>query len=507
MSDPNPGQEPLPVIPVNDLGQFTAEPLTPEPVTPERKGHPIIAWIVIGLCVAVILRQQFLPAQAEQKDESISLITMKMQAKYLVGSSALLGKQAALAGQARSLNTGPIDQRLRAIVVEGDLSGPKAALDALKDLQNRIARNHQNPTATQIKLIGVLRRLYQDYANDKWDAPSLTAEERTFLRRELDWFGELALAPSGGPNAEARGAVLRPAYRTVFTYLGVFGLAALVGLGGLTGLIIFLVLFFRGRLQRGVHCGSFHGGVYAEAFALWLAMFIGLSYSVRYIPKAWLPEGDARFAATIFLECLTLCAVFWPVLRGVPWRQVRWEVGLNAGRRPTLEPFIGLAGNAMAIPLLALGVLLTFLLILLRNHLHATGSPADNFNPSDLPSHPIVKELSRGNWKEYLELFVLASIVAPIVEETMFRGVLYRHLREATCNMSYALSVFLSACVVSFVFAVIHPQGFLGVPPLMALAFVFCLLREWRGTLVPGMVAHGVNNGVVLLISIIAMAD
>src|SRR5205807_394612 len=249
--------EPLPVIPADDLGQFTAEPLTPQPAILERKGHPIIAWIVICLCVAFILRQQFLPAaQGEQQDETISLINMKMQAKYLVGCGALLGKNAAFAGQAKNLNTGPIDQRLRAIVLEGELSGPKAALDALKDLQNRIASNQQNPTATQIKLMGVLRRLYEDYANDKWDAPTLTVEERTFLRRELDWFGELALAPSGGPNAEARAAVLRPAYRTVFAYAGGLGLAVIVGLGGLVGLSIFLVLLFRGRLQRGVYCGS-----------------------------------------------------------------------------------------------------------------------------------------------------------------------------------------------------------------------------------------------------------
>jgi membrane protease YdiL (CAAX protease family) len=45
------------------------------------------------------------------------------------------------------------------------------------------------------------------------------------------------------------------------------------------------------------------------------------------------------------------------------------------------------------------------------------------------------------------------------------------------------------------------------MPPLMALAFMFSLLREWRGTLIPGMVAHGVNNGLVLLFSLTAMGN
>jgi hypothetical protein len=276
MPDANSDPDPLPVLPAGDLGQFTAEPLTPQPVIPERKGHPVIAWIVICLCIGIVLAPRFLPAaQEEQKDETVSLVTIKMQAKYLVGLTTFLGKNSAFAGQAKALNTGPIDQRLRAIVLEAELSGPKAALDALKELQDKIASNHQTPTKTQLKVMDTLRRLYQDYANDKWDAPSLTADERAFLRQELDWFGELALTPSAGSNQEARAAVLRPARRTVLLYFGMFGLAALVGLGGLTGLIIFLVLLIRGRLQRGVYCGSFHGAVYAESFCLWVLLFLG----------------------------------------------------------------------------------------------------------------------------------------------------------------------------------------------------------------------------------------
>jgi hypothetical protein len=41
----------------------------------------------------------------------------------------------------------------------------------------------------------------------------------------------------------------------------------------------------------------------------------------------------------------------------------------------------------------------------------------------------------------------------------------------------------------------------------MALAFTFTLIREWRGTLVPAMIAHGINNGAVTLLLIIALGD
>ena len=82
----------------------------------------------------------------------------------------------------------------------------------------------------------------------------------------------------------------------------------------------------------------------------------------------------------------------------------------------------------------------------------------------------------------------------------MFRGVLYRHLREMSDRLGFTLSVILSALIVSFVFAVIHPQGLLGVPVLMGLALAFNLAREWRGTLIPAMIAHGINNGAVTLL-------
>jgi len=89
----------------------------------------------------------------------------------------------------------------------------------------------------------------------------------------------------------------------------------------------------------------------------------------------------------------------------------------------------------------------------------------------------------------------------------MFRGVLYRHLREASSRLGYFWSVMLSATVAGFVFAAIHPQGLIAIPALMAIAFGLTLVREWRGTLIPGMVTHGVHNGILLLIALLMLGD
>jgi membrane protease YdiL (CAAX protease family) len=92
----------------------------------------------------------------------------------------------------------------------------------------------------------------------------------------------------------------------------------------------------------------------------------------------------------------------------------------------------------------------------------------------------------------------VASIAAPIIEETMFRGVLYRQLRQVTSRWGFVPSFLLSMVVVSFVFAVIHPQGLLAVPALMMIAFGLTLAREWRVSLLPGMVQHGIHNACII---------
>ncbi|TMQ33512.1 MAG: hypothetical protein E6K70_12705 [Planctomycetota bacterium] len=435
MADPNDYSEALTVLP--------AWPLDAVPAVPERrKGQPVIAWIVIFLCCAFILATHYLPDLKNKnlQEGGPTSTVVELQARYLVGAGELLNARPAMYAQAKALDTGPVEQRLRFIVVAGELVGPDEALQRIKGLRQRLRDNGVELTPKQDELLQALDGLYQDYAHKKFDGPSLTAKERALLRDELGWWGELALTPAGGSDKEARGAVLWPAYRTVFVVLGLFLGVGLIGFLGLVLLIIFLVFLFGGKLHLGVQCGSAHGGVYAETFALWMVLFLLINYGVGWFVARWFPLGQWRYLASGVLELFSLAALGWPVLRGIPWRQVRSEVGLTAGRKPALEPVIGLAGNAMSIPLLGAGLILTMILMAVQAHLQRTGDPGNEFSPQDLPSHPIIHEIATSGWFERLQLLFLASGVAPIVEETMFRGVLYRHLREGTCKAPYFVS-------------------------------------------------------------------
>jgi membrane protease YdiL (CAAX protease family) len=85
----------------------------------------------------------------------------------------------------------------------------------------------------------------------------------------------------------------------------------------------------------------------------------------------------------------------------------------------------------------------------------------------------------------------------------MFRGVLYRYLREFSRRFGLILSLMFSMLVSSFLFAAIHPQGLSFIPVLGALAVAFCIGREWRGSLVAPMFAHGLSNGVVMTFNVV----
>jgi membrane protease YdiL (CAAX protease family) len=244
-----------------------------------------------------------------------------------------------------------------------------------------------------------------------------------------------------------------------------------------------------------------HGGVYAETFALWMFLFGVLGLLVPLTENLPVPWIVWQAGAML----LSLLALGWPVLRGIPWRQVRQDIGWTLGRQPLLEPALGVGTYLASLPILGVGVVIMLVLVFAERA--AAGDGGDGTAPVSRAAHPIVQYLATGDWWQRLEVLFLAAVLAPVIEETMFRGVLYRHLREASRGFGVVLSFLCSAAVVSFLFAVIHPQGLIAVPLLMGLAFGFTLAREWRGTLLPSMIAHGLNNGLVTLFAILALGD
>lgn len=520
----------------------TEEIDTQAPEPPRRIGSAWsawIAWLVIAALVVFIVSGQSRPERAPEggpakpaTESKLDNTLFEMQMRYLVGADNFFrGQQVDFYSSAKTLDRGAVGQRLRFIVAAGELGGPAEALDKIKSLRKELAEYKVKPSKEQQKVLAILDRLYLDYEKQQFDAPSISANDRITLREELGWFGDLALAPGGlrafanypsfnnklvaagggtapaaltwlqPPDPARREDALAPALRTFLTMLSAVGGVMAVGFFGFAGLILFLVLVVAGKVQGSIQCGSGRGAVYAETFAVWMLLFFALSFAAHYVTDTISENLLPAAGAMVF----SLLALLWPVLRGVPWRQVRADIGWTWGRQPLLEPVIGLGCYAMALPLLAIGLAITLALILIQQTLASQGGAANPFAPSGFPAHPVVEALAYGSLFDKLKVVFLASVVAPIVEETMFRGVLYRHLREASNRFGGVLSVLFSGTVVSFIFAVVHPQGWVAVPVLMSLAYGFTIAREWRGTLIPAMVGHGLSNGLVTTIVILAL--
>ncbi len=232
------------------------------------------------------------------------------------------------------------------------------------------------------------------------------------------------------------------------------------------------------------------GGIYAETFAVWQVIFVVLSLGTLF-----LVPGTSLLPGGIVLA-ISLVAVCWPVRRGIKWSDVREDIGLTRGKG-FMEFVWGVVCYVSALPLLVLGLLMVLALMTLAGA-SSGGPPLDEFAPVEGPSHPIVHWLSNANVLAWIQAFVIACVVAPVVEETMFRGVLNRHLRDATAKWRIVCSVVFSCFFNALIFAAIHPQGWIGIPLLASLAFGFSLAREWRGSLIAPMTMHALNNGIVL---------
>ncbi len=474
---------------------FDPDPLFEE--TPRRRGNAFVAWLIIIPLVALptVLRH-FSPRERQAAAaDAASAVALELQGRLLVGLTQVSGNRELTYQQLKaSLDTGPVEQRLRFVVLAGELAGPKEAREQLREWKQRAATHGIELTDKQQALCDILDRLYADYERQDHAGPSLTPMERQALRQRLGWFGALALAPADGPHAGQREALLQGAHRAATAYFAIILAALVLGFLGLVALVMFLVFLGVGYLRRAIATGQTDGAIYAETFAVWMALFYALGFGAMFIR---LPGQELLLSSIGAL--LSLAALAWPVLRGIPWRQVRRDIGWTNGRNPFLELFLGIPTYMAALPLLVVGVLLTFLLLMLERNITGAGGP-DYFGPSDAPTHPLLNFAAGASWWEIAQIFLVAGVIAPFVEETMFRGVLYRHLREATERWGPALSILCSALVVSFLFAAIHPQGLATIPALMALAIAFSLAREWRGSLLPAMVAHGVNNAAVTVL-------
>lgn len=93
---------------------------------------------------------------------------------------------------------------------------------------------------------------------------------------------------------------------------------------------------------------------------------------------------------------------------------------------------------------------------------------------------------------DLIALAVLVGIIVPVGEEVFFRGLTYGALRRF-------MNRHAAAVVSALFFAGAHLQP-VELLPILILGVVLAYTYEYTGSLIPGMIAHGINNLAALVI-------
>jgi membrane protease YdiL (CAAX protease family) len=318
----------------------------------------------------------------------------------------------------------------------------------------------------------------------------LPALDRDLQRVPLGWYrGVLryALAVRAGERdaaADELEAISRSAnvymFHVVLIAVAEFGLLLM----GLILLVAVGVLIGTGVLRPVPARRAGVSSILWEGFVLY--MLLSTVPAIPRILAGTIGRGHDRTPGVVVGTALLTDGLGLLALGYLAWRLRRRsltlaEMGLHL-RRPFSDAAWGLAGYVATLPLLLVVAL-------------ATEELTRRFFPNvSPPYHPVAGLMmaSQGVWTR-IGLFALVAVGAPFFEEFFFRGALYGALRRRFGVLAGALG---SAAI----FAVLHPQLPLGFLPIFLLGAVFALLYEWRQSLVPGMVMHGANNGVIFVV-------
>jgi membrane protease YdiL (CAAX protease family) len=177
---------------------------------------------------------------------------------------------------------------------------------------------------------------------------------------------------------------------------------------------------------------------------------------------------------TIIMEVSLTFAIFFLL-----WRRYvgLWQLGLNTWRREYLRD--GLWAYLSLLPLLAL-----------------VGALLGLFRKTLLPEQEIYNLLMGLTSLPVSLLFlIIVGLVAPLLEEIIFRGFLFGTMRNS-------FGPWRSMVYSSLLFAALH-QSLVAFLPIFCLAMVLAYLYEKTGSLWPSIILHMVNNTFATLFAIL----
>lgn len=463
---------------------YIGQPMTDEPipsteapvievVAPPLPASNPVGWIVSGLLLFLAIVAS-VGSYAKQFGEPPAPALFDDELKYnvsLYASGSALGDQFA-----KPLREGLVATRdkanhdavrsdtaaIVAIVASHELgeSLPKEALDRLSKSEDRTSQEILNIYTAEVLTQGFVESL--DSSKGRGFAFKLA---KVHARELID-------VPSG------RDSLIDKYF--VFKTLGVFGFLGLAFVAGIVCILMFLGQRANGRIVP-VGFSALHkadGDRYMVRFAYYLGAFALLGWAgsavgdlplFKDVSDIWISVGVMVAIALVVVATL-----------GIPFAGKRDRVAEIVGETWPMAKLVrlGLAGYLCTVPVLAV---VLALIGVLSQYLPA-------------PSHPITEDFQNAARLDMFAIFLVAAVLAPLIEEFTFRGLMLPALATR-------LKPIAAVLLCGFIFAAIHPQGPLIWPALMTTGAVAAYLRYWTGSLVPSIVLHVVHNGLIFVFS------
>lgn len=370
-----------------------------------------------------------------------------------------------------------VEEKFRAAMLAGELMSEGEAEKRFAELE--VGLKEGSPLRGDLAAV---RRIYEG------ERP--TSTEEAGLRERHGYFGELVLTHNLKDTDAAREKLVGGGMALLLLIFGVGGLVVLAFIAGTVLLIVFMSGYVSGRIPARFVPPTPGGSLAIEMVALFAFGFLVLKALVAAVEMV---SPASALWVGLLAQWGLLAVVLWPRFTGA--RGGLALVGWHRGEGVVKEVGCGIVGYLACVPLFITGAVLSVILTLIWAAIERWVFGA----PPPPPHNPLFDVVSgkAGMWVVVM-IFFLASLWAPIVEETVFRGAMFRQLRSKW-------AVFPAAAFSAVCFGVMHAYPLLMMGPVIALGFGFAYIREWRGSLIASMTAHCIHNAMVLGLLIFAM--
>jgi membrane protease YdiL (CAAX protease family) len=193
----------------------------------------------------------------------------------------------------------------------------------------------------------------------------------------------------------------------------------------------------------------------------------------------WSNGAYVQFAYVAIAEALTVSAVWWLLrVRGLSLRDIGWH---------------RFRASSIVYALAGFGTYFVAYAVLLA----VASSLVPSLNVNQQQDIGFQQVAGAG---QLIVTFLSLVVLPPLAEETLFRGFLFTSFRR---RMSFLVATLLTSAL----FAVPHllesqgSQGLLWVAGIdtFVLSLVLCFLREKSDSLWPGILLHGLKNGIAFV--------